>query len=58
MKVSDLDYTGFSWRERLAIFLLLKAVVWVAEGTSLHVADISLLKHDIEEGLKNKERDN
>lgn len=56
MKISDLDYTGFTWRERLAIFLLLKAVIWLAEGTSLHVSDISILKSDIEEGLKNNKR--
>lgn len=51
-KIKGVDDTGFTWRERLAIFFLLKVVIWLSDGTSLHNSDISLLKNDIEEGLK------
>ena len=46
------DGTGFTWRERLAIGLTLKVIIWLTEGTSLFCSDLANLKTDIFDGLK------
>lgn len=51
-KIKGVDDTGFTWRERLAIFFLLKVVLWLSNETSLFNADIHILKEDVLEGLK------
>ena len=51
-KLNIIDNTGFTWRERLAIFFTVKVILWLSKDTSLFNADIHYLKEDIFDGIK------
>ena len=52
--MTEQERQEMTWRERLVIFLTLKVIDWLAEGTRLHSADLAMIKNELRDSLEKR----